>query len=189
MADRTRTRIPPAAPPHSTTACHRASLPHTPSSPSPLASAPRPPAACDLACRSPPRTHTGIMAFALPPLPYAYDALEPYIDSTTVRLGGRPWGLGLGCCVATSAAGGGLLWCLRMLVPVRGFVLGDLAQVRVFMWCHETDTCGWLLGSLLGCLSHCLWPLSWCASVICLALSTRLLCCDFVVADEHPPRT
>jgi len=24
------------------------------------------------------------MAFALPPLPYAYDALEPYIDSTTV---------------------------------------------------------------------------------------------------------
>jgi len=27
---------------------------------------------------------SGIMAFALPPLPYAYDALEPYIDSTTV---------------------------------------------------------------------------------------------------------
>lgn len=26
------------------------------------------------------------MAFALPPLPYAYDALEPYIDSTTVRV-------------------------------------------------------------------------------------------------------
>ncbi|GAB0492536.1 hypothetical protein MMPV_003800 [Pyropia vietnamensis] len=26
------------------------------------------------------------MAFALPPLPYAYDALEPYIDSTTMNI-------------------------------------------------------------------------------------------------------
>lgn len=106
--------------PHSTTACHRASLPDA-KLPSPLATAPLPPAARHLACRSPPRTHTDTMAFALPPLPYAYDALEPYIDSTTVRLIGRTWGLGLGCGVATSAADGGLLWCLRMLVPVRAF--------------------------------------------------------------------